>query len=99
MSYDGKHATEELDAPNDSEISKEKILANVQSAATLTQNQKERAQTIIKLVGEAEQISDGKMTEAEKHDDKKFVYHENVSLFSPSESNKISGIASPHSHI
>ena len=85
-------ATEELDVMN-SEISG-RVLANVQSAATLTQNQKERAQAVMTIVGEAERMADEQLQKSEK----KYVYNENVSLFSPGSSRgNIS--PSPHSQV
>ena len=71
-----------------------KVLANVQSAATLTQNQKERAQAVMTIVGEAERMADEQLQNSEK----KYVYNENVSLFSPGSSRgNIS--PSPHSQV
>ena len=48
-------------------------------------------------MGEAEKVSDGKRTE-EEQSEKKFVYNENVSLFSPTDSR--GGVSpSPHSQV
>ena len=47
------------------------------------------------MIGEAEKVSDGKRTEEELASEKKFVYNENVSLFSPTDSR---GAISPSPH-